>query len=136
MPDVFDVSVCAPDGVAVGGYDVMTYWQDSGPLRGDPAITAIHDGVTYWFHSAAHRDRFVDSPERYLPKYRGWCSATLSAGRLACPDYTNYVIEEGELSLFEIVGFTNGRDVWLSAPGRHKRRADRNFRRFTELSAR
>ena len=37
-------------------------------------------------------------------------------GRLACPDYTNFKIEDGRLLLFELTGFTNGRTVWNSDP--------------------
>ncbi len=62
----------------------------------------------------------------YLPRYQGWCAATLSMGRLACPDYTNFKIEDGQLLLFELVGFTNGRSLWNSDPIGFRARADTN----------
>ena len=47
-------------------------------------------------------------------------------GRLACPDYTNFKIENGDLLLFELAGFTNGRTLWNSDPSGFRERADAN----------
>ncbi|MEM9207910.1 MAG: hypothetical protein AAGA61_01585, partial [Pseudomonadota bacterium] len=46
-----ELSVCSPDGVAVGGYDVISYRQPDGPVRGDADITAEHNGDVYRFTS-------------------------------------------------------------------------------------
>ncbi len=127
---LFDTTVCAPDGVAVGGYDVVSYREDSGPVPGAPEFAHDHDGLTYRFANSENLNAFLRDPGKYLPMYRGWCSATLAMGRLACPDYTNFKIENGDLLLFEIVGFTNGRDVWDSDPVTHRRNADSHFRRL------
>lgn len=124
---VLDRSICAPDGVSLGGYDPVSYWQATGPLMGQANWTVEHDGATYRFHSETNQTQFSASPEQYLPRYRGWCAATLAMGNLACPDYTNYKIEDGELFLFEVIGFTNGRDVWNSDPLLHKQNADDHF---------
>ncbi len=125
-----DYARCAPDGVALGGYDVVSYRDAGGVLPGESGWAAEHDGLTYQFASAANRDRFVAAPDDYLPRYRGWCAATLAMGRLACPDFTNYKIENGSLLLFELAGFTNGRTVWDSDPADFRRRADDNARRL------
>jgi hypothetical protein len=53
-------------------------------------------------------------------------------GRLACPDYANFKIEDGRLLLFERVGFTNGRDVWNSDPMLHRAQANENFALFSQ----
>ena len=125
-----DVHICAPDGVALGGFDVVSYRQADGPVQGDAMISWQHNGLIYRFANLDNRAAFVKEPQRYLPTYSGWCSTNLAMGRLACPDYTNFQIENDELLLFEHVGFTNGRDVWNTNPQAHKRRADGNFLRL------
>lgn len=121
---------CAPEGLAVGGYDLVSYHRDTGPVKGDATIATSHQGLTYHFASTANRAEFVANPGPFLPTYRGFCAATLAMGRLACPDYTNYKIEDGRLLLFELAGFTNGRTVWNSDPLGFRQRADGNYQRL------
>ena len=132
VTDVHDRSVCASDGVALGGFDLVSYYQDSGPVLGSNVITAEHDGLTYQFLSVDNRNAFVSDPDQYLPTYLGWCSTNLAMGRLACPDFTNFKIENGKLLLFEHAGFTNGRDIWNADPVLHRRQANANQIKFSQ----
>ncbi len=126
---ITDHAVCAPDGLALGGYDVVSYFVD-GPQIGSAEYAHPYEGLSYHFASAAHLARFKATPERYLPKYRGWCSATLAMGRLACPDFTNYKIENGQLLLFERIGFANGLDMWNADPVTAGQNADSHYQRL------
>ena len=54
-------------GVAVGGYDPVSYFTQNKPVRGSKEFTARHDGVSWWFASAANRDAFLANPDRYAP---------------------------------------------------------------------
>ncbi|MEP1470434.1 MAG: YHS domain-containing (seleno)protein [Halieaceae bacterium] len=121
---------CAPDGIALGGYDAVSYHQGERPKGGDPAFSAEVAGLTYQFISEDNLATFEASPEKYLPVYQGWCAATLSMGQLTCPDYTNFKIENGRLLLFELAGFTNGRSLWNSDPEGFRQRADSNFEKL------
>ncbi len=125
-----DLAMCSPDGVAVGGYDVVSYRQPDGPVPGSGDFVAEHDGSIYRFASEANRDAFLEDPERYIPAYNGFCAITLSFGRVTCPEYTNYKIENDRLLLFEITGFTNGRTLWNSDADTFRRRADDNYDRL------
>lgn len=127
-----DAHACAPDGVAVGGFDLVSYHQSGGPAPGAEALAHKLDGLTYRFASEANLARFRQSPQAYLPVYQGWCAATLAMGRLVCPDYTNFKIEDGKLLLFEIAGFTNGRTIWDSDPAGFRQQADANFKRLVK----
>ncbi len=118
---------CAPDGVAVGGYDLVSYHSANGPVLGTPANSSKYKDLTYQFSSEANRSSFEEDPEKYLPLYSGFCAATLAMGRIACPDYTNFKLEEGRLLLFELAGFTNGRTMWNSDPVNFRNRANENF---------
>ena len=131
-PHARDLHICAPDGVALGGYDVISYYQQDGPILGLDSLTASYNNLTYRFSNAENMALFLNNPDEYLPTYLGWCSTNLAMGRLACPDYTNFKIEDGRLLLFEHAGFTNGRDVWNTDPTNHRRMADTNFQRFSE----
>ena len=123
-----EVPNCAPDGVGVGGFDLVSYRVPGGPVPGLAEHTATIDGLEYRFASAEHLAQFLTDPERYLPVYSGWCAATLSFGKLACPEYRNFTLEDDRLLLFEHTGFTNGRTLWNSDPGGHRERADHFFK--------
>ena len=84
--------------------------------------------MTYLFETEANRQAFLDDPTRFLPAYSGWCAVTLALGRLTCPDYTNFKIEDDRLLLFELTGFTNGQTLWNSDPGRYRQQADGNYK--------
>jgi hypothetical protein len=131
-PDA-DLAMCHPDGIAVGGYDLVSYHDDAGPVQGTEEFRAEHDGLYYQFASAYNRAAFVAEPDRYLPAYAGFCAITLALGRVTCPEYTNYQIEDGRLYLFEVTGFTNGRTLWNSDADQFRRRADENFTDLLDL---
>lgn len=117
---------CSPDGVAIGGYDLVSYHQPGGPLAGSANLELQREGLIYRFSSQENFELFQSNPQSYLPRYQGWCATTLSMGRLVCPDYTNFKIEDGQLLLFELAGFTNGRVLWDSDPTGFRTRADIN----------
>ena len=121
---------CSEDGVAIGGYDLVSYHLPDGPEMGLATIEVQRDHQTYQFANEQNRELFLSDPTKYLPRYQGWCAATLAMGRLACPDYTNFKIEDGQLLLFELVGFTNGRTLWNSDPTGFRQRADANALQF------
>ena len=123
---------CAPDGVAIGGYDLVSYFLPDGPQPGNAQHATERDGYRYLFASAENLEQFLADPDRYLPRYRGWCAATLSMGRLACPDPTNYKIENGSLLLFEQIGFTNGKTLWDTDPSGFRAQADEHARRLLQ----
>lgn len=124
--------LCAPDGVAIGGYDLVSYRAESGPLPGSDEFSATHDGRQYWFVNDVNRRVFLADPKRFIPAYDGFCAITLALGKITCPEYTNFKIEEDRLLLFEVTGFTNGRTLWNSDPDNFRGKADSNYRQLIE----
>ncbi|MFT5540945.1 MAG: hypothetical protein ACI97K_001955 [Glaciecola sp.] len=120
-------NLCEPDGVANGGYDLLSYRQDGGPLVGLKEFTVSYNGLKYLFVNDNNRVSFLEEPERYLPEYNGFCAITLALGRVTCPQYDNFKIEDDKLLLFEVTGFTNGRILWNSEPADFRSKADSNF---------
>ena len=121
-----DQQICANRGVALGGMDVVSYYQTAGPVSGDPQFSAQHDGLTYYFSRAKHRDQFMVDPGAFLPEYLGWCATRLAEGTLSCPDPDNYKVIDGKLLLFSRTATVNYRAAWQADPLSHRRRADTN----------
>jgi len=87
-------------GLAVGGYDVVSYFSGK-PTKGDPQITAKNGSGTYQFSSTANRDAFKKNPSNYLPQYDGYCAWAVGAKNAKFPvnPETAKVID-GKLYLF------------------------------------
>ncbi len=68
-------------GLMLRGYDPVAYFTLGTPTPGSPDITAQHDGATYRFASAEHRDRFLADPATYVPAYGGYCALGTAMGR-------------------------------------------------------
>ena len=128
-----DWDMCRPGGVAIGGYDLLSYRQPNGPIAGDAEFSAEHDGAIYRFANAENLATFLEDPQRYVPAYTGFCAVTLALGRVTCPDHTNFQIENDQLLLFEVTGFTNGRTLWNTDAQTFRKRADDNFDLLNDL---
>lgn len=124
--DIRNHRACNTSGIALSGIDVVSYHKPTGPLMGNSEFTVTHEGLSYYFLSAAHAAEFSADKDRYLPKYLGWCATSLAVGALTCPNPLNYKLENGELLLFETTGFTNGQSLWNADPLGYRQRADQN----------
>ncbi|MGF1464776.1 MAG: YHS domain-containing (seleno)protein [Sandaracinaceae bacterium] len=87
-----------PNGVAVGGYDVMSY-RDGEPAAGDPEIYSHYRGATYRFISQPHRAAFEANPARFIPAFGGFCAYAMSEGRLRPVDPTIFRVMNDRLLL-------------------------------------
>ena len=123
----FDRLMCAMDGVSLGGLDLISYRQPGGPVSGTQEFSMKYNGSTYPFATQSNLDTFRADPESYLPAYAGFCAITLALGRVTCPEFSNFKIEDDRLLLFEVTGFTNGRSLWDTNPEDFRNKADANF---------
>jgi len=74
------------NGLAMNGYDVMSYWRGGTPQEGDPAISAEHKGATWLFVSEENRTAFLADPDAYAPQYGGYCAYAASRNALSDVD--------------------------------------------------
>ncbi|MEO9612371.1 MAG: YHS domain-containing (seleno)protein [Nitratireductor sp.] len=86
-------------GVGAGGYDVVAYQSANAAIPGDPAIEASHEGVRYRFASARNRAAFQADPQKYLPRYGGYCAWAVSQGYTAKGDPEAWTVVDGRLYL-------------------------------------
>ena len=50
-------------GLALQGYDPVAYFTEAKPVAGSSDFTFEHEGATYRFASAEHRDLFSANPD-------------------------------------------------------------------------
>lgn len=119
---------CTNDNsIGTGTFDPVSYFKSPEPKTGNSAITEVYDGVTYYFVSEANRKLFKKDPTKFLPQFGGWCSMTLAMGKTTRPTYSNYLIENGKLYLFERTLSVNGKELWLKAPKANYESALKNY---------
>ncbi len=111
-------------GVALDGYDAVSYFTQSKAVRGDTAYAADWKGATWLFLSDANRQRFVDDPAAFAPQYGGYCSNQMSLGNLSDIDTEVWRVIDNKLYLF---GHDSGRVRWASDTGQRILDADRHW---------
>lgn len=87
-------------GLALQGYDPVSYLDAPKPSVGSSKIQSEYRGVKYRFSSAEHRARFNANPEKYLPAYGGWCATAMATGDKVEVSPTNYKVTDGRVFLF------------------------------------
>jgi YHS domain-containing protein len=119
-------------GVALGGYDPVSYFTDGAPKKGDSKIEATFNGALYHFVSQDNRAMFEKDPTRYAPAYGGFCGYAASIGKVRPADPLIWSIVDGQL----IVQHTKGADeLWKKYLAGNKAKADKYWPRLVEAKA-
>jgi hypothetical protein len=100
-------------GVALDGYDAVTYFTEPAPLLGLPEFEYYYEGVPWYFATQANRDVFVKSPELFMPMFGGYGTTSLSRGYLSEGNPRIYTVLADRLFVFYSSG---NRDAFLLAP--------------------
>ncbi len=110
-------------GVALGGYDATSYFSGK-PQEGDAAITENWQGATWRFASAANRDLFAASPEKYAPQYGGYCAYAAAKGSLASGDPLAWTVHNKKL----YINYSSGvRKTWEKDIEGYVTKGDKNW---------
>lgn len=86
-------------GKAIDGYDPVAYFTQSKPVEGMSEFSHEWNGATWLFASAANQQAFAKDPEKFAPKYGGYCAWAVSEGYTADIDPDAWKIVEGALYL-------------------------------------
>ena len=90
-------------GGAIGGYDVVEYFnlsKGAKAVKGKSAFSTKYQNLTWYFKSQANLDKFKASPQKYIPKYGGYCAYAIAAkNKLVGPDANAWDIVDGKLYL-------------------------------------
>lgn len=84
---------------AIKGYDPVAYFKDGKARQGSDSFTFQWHGMTWHFTSAENRDLFSADPEKYAPRYDGYCAWAMTEARLAVTDPEVWKIVDGKLYL-------------------------------------
>lgn len=87
------------DDVALHGYDPVAYFRDARATPGTAEHSLTWRGATWRFASAENRRLFEQEPERYAPRYGGYCAYAMSINRIADIDPDAWEIVDGKLYL-------------------------------------
>lgn len=114
-------------GVALEGYDPVSYFTDSQPVPGKPDFSTEWQGVPWYFASAANRDAFKLHPEIYAPQYGGHCAMSVGRGYASEGRPKLFLIDRAKLYLFYSAA---NREAFLASRRVAEARADANWTRL------
>lgn len=86
-------------GLAIGGYDPVAYFTRGRPVEGKAVHQTRWNGAIWRFASPASLSAFTAAPERYAPRYGGYCAWAVSQGYIAPGDPHQWKIVAGKLYL-------------------------------------
>ena len=89
--------IYAPGGVALSGYDAVSYFQAGRPIKGRPAYALMWRGAAWYFASPETLAMFEMNPEAYAPQFGGYCAYSVAEGAAGPAEPDAFVIKGGKL---------------------------------------
>ena len=87
------------NNIAIDGYDSVAYFTQRQPIEGSKQFSHVWQDAKWQFSSAKHRDMFADNPERYAPRYGGFCVMAMASGLVYKVNPKEFRIIKGKLYL-------------------------------------
>ena len=112
------------DGVAIKGADPVAYFTEGRAVEGRAEHSLIWRGAEWRFASAANRALFEGDPERYAPRYGGFCAYAAANGQKAKIEPEAWSIVDGKLYLNYDRPI---RERWNAKQSEYIAAADRNW---------
>ena len=89
----------ADQGMAVSGFDAVSYFRSQAPMRGQADISVMWKGAEWRFASMEHREMFEANPRAFAPQFGGYCAYAVSRGHLLESDPRAWRIVDDKLYL-------------------------------------
>lgn len=117
------------NGFVASGYDVVSYFSQN-PKPGNNAFVAEYEHVKFKFSSSENLQTFKNNPNKYIPKYGGWCAYAIGLnGSKVTVDPKNYRIYNNELFLFYKKNRNDTLQDWLKNEKELYQKAEINWRK-------
>ena len=116
-------------GVALDGFDPVSYFTEPAPLPGLPDFEYDWHGVPWYFANAANRDVFIRAPETYAPQFGGHATMALSRGYLSDGNPQIYLLVAKRLYLFYSTG---NRDAFIMSQAAATESAHANWSKLSK----
>lgn len=91
----------AGDDLAASGRDVVAYFglSKGDGIMGSAEFMAQHKGTTFHFASAENLATFQGDPDKYAPRFGGYCAFAMASGYFASGDPDAWTVHDGALYL-------------------------------------
>ena len=119
-------------GFVAEGYDVVAYFNNEA-IEGSNNYVATHNGVKYKFISEANLKQFQLEPDKYAPKYGGYCAYAIAVkAKKVKINPESFEIRDGKLYLFYNSWGTNTLELWQNEDVKGLiKKADENWEAIT-----
>lgn len=118
------------NGKALKGHDPLSVYTGTATI-GDENISSIYKNAIYQFRSFENKTIFDETPEKYAPKYGGYCSIAISEGSLVEANPHSVLIQNGDLHVFYKDEEEDTQDEWNENPIENKKRAEIGWKKLT-----
>ena len=116
--------VYVKDSIAINGYDVVAYFKEGKPVRGNVAFNVSYKGASWHFANKENAELFKANPGKYEPQYGGYCAFGCSRGYKAKTSPDAWTIVDGKLYLNYN---TDVRATWNKDQQEYIKKADANW---------
>jgi YHS domain-containing protein len=117
-------------GVAIDGYDPVSYFTQNKAVKGKKELAVVHQGVVYFFSNESNKEEFRKNASKYEPEYGGWCAYAMGAsGEKVDIDPETFKIINGKLYLFYNKYFNNTLTKWNKDEAGLKQKADQHWQK-------
>lgn len=112
------------DAGAIRGYDPVAYFVSGSPVKGDARYIHEWNGATWHFANADNLALFRANPEKYAPRFGGFCAYGMSQGYKVGIDPEAFTISDGQLYLNYSIPV---RTTWLKDTDGYINQAEQNW---------
>jgi YHS domain-containing protein len=122
------VNAVATDGaphLMLKGHDVVAYFTLGRHALGRAEFASRYADVDFHFASAEHKALFDANPEKYLPRFGGYCANGIAYGIPWGGDADTWLIIDGKLTIF---GGQFSKDAFMLDPATNLQRAEKYWR--------
>ena len=85
---------------ALEGHCPVSYQTRNKAIKCPPVFTSVYKGWVYHFTNPRVREVFREDPEKFAPKYRGYCAEGVSRNKRYTADPTHFAVRGGRTYLF------------------------------------
>ena len=119
-------------GLAIGGFDPVSYFTDARPMAGEADFELSQAGVVWRFRNAGNRSFFIARPDVYSPQFGGYDPVDVARGVTFAGNARLWLISGERLYLF---GHEESRDAFAANPDRFLMEANRRWSELEETLA-
>jgi hypothetical protein len=111
-------------GLAIDGFDPVSYFADGAPAQGRPELELRSGGVTWRFRNDGNRQAFAAAPEVYAPQFGGYDAVSVGRGGSAAGNPSLWLLAGERLYMFYSV---EARAAFAADPQTAIEAAERNW---------